>query len=58
MFLQLVIVGAIVLSALLLTAIRLIRFFRTPVSKCHGCSGCKLEELKTDAKKLRVTREA
>jgi hypothetical protein len=58
MILQSLIVGAIVFSALILTIIRLIRFFMTPVSKCHGCSGCKLEELKTDIKKLRLTRDA
>jgi len=43
---QLLIVGTIIFSALMLTTLRLIRFFRTPASKCHGCSGCKLAELK------------
>lgn len=43
---QYILVAAIILSALVTTVIRLVRFFRTPVSKCHGCSGCKLKELK------------
>jgi hypothetical protein len=52
---QLLTVGIIITSALILTTIRLIRFFKTPASKCHGCSGCKLEELKADVKKKRDT---
>ncbi|MDP1622580.1 MAG: hypothetical protein Q8M08_09620 [Bacteroidales bacterium] len=43
---QLIIVGSIIFAASLATVIRVIRFFMTPASKCHGCSGCKLEELK------------
>jgi hypothetical protein len=43
---QFLIVGVIIFSALAMTTIRLIAFFKTPASGCHGCSGCKLEELK------------
>ncbi|MFZ4520644.1 MAG: hypothetical protein ACOYNC_03005 [Bacteroidales bacterium] len=46
MIYQLIIVNLIILSAMVLMTIRIVQFFRTPPSKCHGCSGCKLEELK------------
>ncbi|MCX6305706.1 MAG: FeoB-associated Cys-rich membrane protein [Bacteroidetes bacterium] len=46
---QLIIVGAIVSAAMMLTTIRVFRFFTTPPSKCHGCSGCKLQELKKNS---------
>jgi hypothetical protein len=52
MDLQLVIVYAIVLSALIITATRLVRFFIAPASKCDGCSGCKLTEIKAGIKKM------
>ncbi len=44
MLVQFLIVGAIVISALILTTIRLFRFFKTPASKCGGCSGCALKK--------------
>lgn len=44
---QYIIVGAIIFSALMLTSIRLFHFFKTPASKCDGCSGCSLKEMKT-----------
>jgi hypothetical protein len=43
---QFMIVGAIVIWALVLTTIRLFRFFKTPVSKCGGCNGCALKDIK------------
>jgi len=46
MLLQYIAVGTIVFSAFLVASVRFVRFFKTPASKCHGCSGCKLEELK------------
>ncbi len=42
MIIQYVIVGLIVLLAFSSMAVRLFRFFKTPDSKCEGCSGCKL----------------
>jgi hypothetical protein len=41
---QLLIVELIITAALVLTVIRVFRFFSTPASKCHGCSGCSLKE--------------
>lgn len=48
MILQYLIVGTLIFSALTLTIIRLVRFFKAPVSKCDGCRGCKLTELKSN----------
>jgi hypothetical protein len=47
---QYLIIGLVVLAAVVWTAVRLIRFFQAPVSKCEGCSGCALEELKAKKK--------
>jgi hypothetical protein len=41
---QYLIVGLIVLAAVAVTARRLIRFFKSPASKCEGCSGCGLKD--------------
>jgi hypothetical protein len=48
---ELMIVGLIVLSALVLTIIRIVQFFSTPASKCHGCSGCALKEVAQEKKR-------
>jgi hypothetical protein len=46
MIIQYIIVGTIVLTATAISFVRIIGFFRTPASKCNGCSGCGLKELK------------
>jgi len=48
MVIQYLITGSIVIAALVLTITRLIRFFISPASKCEGCSGCSLNELKKE----------
>jgi hypothetical protein len=49
---QYIIAVTIVLSATVLTAVKLVRYFISPASKCNGCSsgcgGCSLEELKRE----------
>ena len=51
---QTIITGIIVLSAVIVTMIRIVRFFTIPAGSCKGCShyntGCKLEELKVQIK--------
>jgi hypothetical protein len=47
---QYLIIGLVMLATIVWTAIRLIRFFQAPVSKCEGCSGCALEGLKAKKK--------
>jgi hypothetical protein len=45
---QTILVAMIVLAASAFTLTRLVRFFHNPGNKCHGCSGCSLEELKQE----------
>jgi len=55
MIIQYLIVGSLVGAALTLTIARLIRFFKSPDSGCHGCSGCSLEVLKAEIQKKHTT---
>ncbi len=46
MIVQYIIVLLLIAGALTLTLVRLVRFFRAPVSGCRGCSGCAMADLK------------
>lgn len=46
MVLQNIIVCFLIALALVSTLRRVISFFSTPVSKCGGCSGCAVKDLK------------
>ncbi|MCX6278802.1 MAG: FeoB-associated Cys-rich membrane protein [Bacteroidetes bacterium] len=48
MFWQYLIVSFIVSAALLISAVRVIRFFASAPGKCSGCSGCAINDLKKD----------
>ena len=52
--LQMILTIIIVFSAVLITLIRIVKFFTLPSGPCNGCShhsaGCSLEELKNQIK--------
>jgi hypothetical protein len=47
MILQYAITGIIIAFAAGITTRRVIKFFSKPGSKCDGCSGCQLKEMKS-----------
>jgi len=49
---QYLITGTIILAALILTGLKILKFFTDPLHKCDGCAsscgGCALEDLKKE----------
>jgi hypothetical protein len=46
MFWQDITVYLIIATALIITSIRIFRFFASQSGKCDGCSGCALKDIK------------
>jgi hypothetical protein len=42
---QYILTGIIVFAALMVTFRKMAGFFKSPASKCEGCSGCTLKEI-------------